>query len=257
MSPNDWISLDIFLPHVPENEDSKIATHSRVGRDSDSCVFWDDEDEDEGERTYFLPKIGNINTHYSSSLSPTSGLENCRQWFLIAQAHGTTIQLFCLPMGWKDSNKGIRFEDSGLGDESCEPGDIPYYLTSKLLLPVGGNILNIGFYGDDGKSSLSSGIDSGTGVEGRQKIGFTYQRKSSPYAVELWMTSYDDLSWQVVDFNTTLLNFSQIDGSCSKKLLPFTVGENIEEDGILLAHCKFDYYQNNLSNVIVQPLTLS
>ena len=237
--------LDIFLPRVPENEECIVATHSRVGRDTESNVFWDDEEEEEEEddRTYFLPKVDTNSNRYAN-LSPISGLENSRQWFLVAQAHGTTIQLFCLPLGWKQNNNedNIDYEQYDMeGENNSQINTIPFYLTSKLILPVGGKVLKIGFYGDDGKSSLSSGIDSGTGMEGRQKIGFIYQKNNSPLsATELWTTTYDSLSWQPVPFDPMLLNVSQVDRNCSKEILPVSFGESHdEEDGILFANCKF------------------
>jgi hypothetical protein len=220
-----------------------IATHSRVGRDFESNVFWDDDEEEEESRTYFLPKIDNESNHYAN-LSPISGLENCRQWFLIAQAHGTTIQLFCIPLGWKQNDNDTDRGEYDIEDENSDINDIPFYLTSKLILPVGGQVLKIGFYGDDGKSSLSSGVDSGTGMEGRQKIGFIYQ-KTSPSAsgTELWTTTYDSLSWQAVPFDPMLLSFSQVDRNCTKEILPILMGESRdEEDGILFANCKFKVF---------------
>ena len=240
--------LDIFLPRVPENEECIVATHSRVGRDIESSVFWDDEEEEEEEddRTYFLPKIDTNSNHYAN-LSPISGMENSRQWFLVAQAHGTTIQLFCLPLGWKQNNNedNIDYEKYDMeGENNSEINTIPFYLTSKLILPVGGKVLKIGFYGDDGKSSLSSGIDSGTGMEGRQKIGFIYQKNSPSSATELWTTTYDSLSWQAVPFDPMLLNVSQVDRNCSKEILPVSLGESRdEEDGILFASCKFKHHR--------------
>lgn len=249
VSSNTFLALfqkssDIFLPRVPENEECTIATHSRVGRDSESTVFWDDNDEEEEEdRTYFLPKIDNESNHYAN-LTPISGLENCRQWFLIAQAHGNTVQLFCLPLGWKQNNDA-DYEEYDTEDENSEIDDIPFYLTSKLILPTGGQVLKIGFYGDDGKSSLSSGVDSGTGMERRQKIGFMYQTNTqAPFKTELWTTTYDSLSWQAVPFDPMLLSFSQVGRNCTKEMLPISLGESRdEEDGILFAHCKFVNHQ--------------
>ena len=238
--PDQIKSTDVFLPRVPENEECKVATHSRVGRDMKSSIFLDDDDEEEEEeaRTYFLPKIDDESNHYAN-LSSKSGLENCRQWFVIAQAHGTTIQLFCLPLGWKQNNDEGDYD---IEDENSNKNDIPFYLTSKLILPDGGQVLKIGFYGDDGKSSLSSGVDSGTGIEGRQSIGFMYQKKSqTPSTTELWTTSYDSLSWQAVPFDPMLLSFSQVDSNCTKEIISISLEESRdEEDGILFARCKFD-----------------
>ena len=233
---------DIFLPRVPDGEECKIATHSRVGRDLKSTFFWDDEeDEVEEDRTYFLPKIDQKSNHYAN-LSHMTGLENCRQWFVIAQAQGNAIQLFCLPLGWKESKEELGSEEFDVEDDIPEMNDIPFYLTSKLILPAGGQVLQIGFYGDDGKSSLSSGIDSGTGVEGRQKIGFLYRTNSDEQSTtDLWTTSYDSLSWQAVPFDPMLLSCSRVDSNCTREILPVWSSESPdEEDGYLLARCTYE-----------------
>ena len=170
-----------------------------------------------------------------------SGLEKSRQWFLIAQAHGNTIQLFSLPLGSKQNNGDSDYEDCSNEDHDVGLNDIPFYLTSKLVVPDGGRILKIGFYGDDGKSSLSSGLDSGTGMERRQKIGFIYQMDAS---TEIWTTAYDSLSWQAVPFDPMLLNSSQVDRKCTKDILSYALGESRDDyEDILLAHCKIHYYR--------------
>jgi len=235
--PDQMKSKDIFLPRVPKNEQCKVATHSRIGRDSASCVFWDDIDKEQ-DPGYFLPRIDPGSNPYAN-LSPMSGLENCRQWFLIAQAHGATIQLFCLPLGWKQNNDDIDFDYYDINNENSDVNNIPFYLTSKLVLPEGGQVLQIGFYGDDGKSSLSSGIDSGTGMEGRQKIGFVYQKSLPSSTKELWTTTYDSLSWQAVPFDPMLLNASQVDKNCSKEILQSSVeGSRDEEEDVLFAQSR-------------------
>ncbi|VEU37480.1 unnamed protein product [Pseudo-nitzschia multistriata] len=151
------------------------------------------------------------------------------------------IQLFCLPLGWKQHNDDFPPDDCDMYDEMDDADDVPFYLTSKLLLPKGGQVLQIGFYGDDGKSSLSSGNDSGTGMEGRQKIGFIFQKYSPSSTKELWTTTYDSLSWQAVPFDPMLLNASQVDANCSKKVVQLSVGESCDsddEDSILLAQSR-------------------
>ena len=228
------------------NEECKIATHSRVGRDLKSSSFWDDEEEEaEEDRTYFLPKIDEKSNRYAN-LSHVSGLENCRHWFVVAQAHGNTIQLFSLPLGWKGGNESTDSSEYNTGDETSDSNDIPFYLTSKLILPVGGQVLKIGFYGDDGKSSLSSGVDSGTGIEGRQKIGFMYRKNlDAQCTTDLWTISYDSLSWQAVPFDPMLLSCSQVDSNCTKEIAPIwsEEGHDEEEDGFLYARCKFECHQ--------------
>jgi len=232
--PNHICSKDIFLPRTSNNKKCTIATHSRIGRDSASCsVFWDEEEEEE-EKTYFLPKVCYKSNQYAN-LSPSSGLENCRQWFMIAQASENVVQLFCLPLGWKQKEDPDD-RDFDTEDENNDEDTIPYYLTSKLILPAEGYVLQIGFYGDDGKSSLSSGMDSGTGMEGKQKIGFIYQKSSSSSVIELWTVTYDSLLWQAIPFDSMLLNAKQVNDTCSQNVLPISVAEDYDGDEVLFAH---------------------
>jgi hypothetical protein len=166
-------------------------------------------------------------------------LENCRQWFLIAQASKTIIQLFCLPLGWTQKDPD---------DNDTDRDDISYYLTAKLILPAEGYILQIAFYGDDGKSSLSSGMDSGSGMEGKQKIGFIYQNSSSSSVTELWTTTYDSLLWQAVPFDSMLLNASQVDSTCSRNIVPISLAEEYDEEEVLVAHSKFSFLQISIQS---------
>jgi hypothetical protein len=157
-------------------------------------------------------------------------LQNSRQWFVFAQAHGTEIQLFCIPLGWKQSCPIDSDDDE---EEDYGNSHFPFYLTSKLVLPAGGTVLDIQFYGDDGKSSLSSGKDSGTGMERRQKLGFLYLGCS----LDLWLTSYDSLMWQPVPFRESILIApSEIHEQCSFVLLPMGQNESFVEEDLANAY---------------------
>lgn len=231
------------MPRPQNDKECALATHSRIGLDFSSCSLWDDDDEDQDnnehvqERTYFLPKINYERNRYAN-LSPSSGLENSRQWFLIAQASENVIQIFCIPLGWKsDELSDEQYFDKD--DENNEMDEIPFYLTTKLVLPTKGVILQIKFYGDDGKSNLSSGMDSGSGMEGKQKIGFIYKRSHSSSIIELWTATYDSLMWQAIPFDSMLLNASQVDATCSKNVLPVSSAESYMGEEFLIAQSKF------------------
>ena len=201
--------------------------------------IWTDGDEDSEELTFFRPTIfENKNTVGVTK----TGLEQCRQWFIVAQGHKNIIQLFCIPLGW---NKYGDSDEDGNGESM----DFPFYLTSKLILPQGGSISDIGFYGDDGKSSLSSGMDSGSGMEGRQKLGFLYEEHSTSSAsLGLWMLSYDSLYWQVVPSNdSVLIGPTKVHEQCTRRVFPIIHadgGENddsdrLDGDGVLYSQSEF------------------
>jgi hypothetical protein len=206
--------LELLLPS--HHGASIVATHSRIGRDYDTKHSVWDSDDDDDERTYLLPIIADEMNHTNF---PISSLDRCRQWFLIAQAYGNVVQLFCLPLGWRHTVAAGEDDaiDEDYGDNSDRNSNCTFYLTTKLVFPQGGSIQDLGFYGDDGKSSLSSGQDSGTGMEGRQKLGVIYHHSSS--SVELWMTSYDSCVWQAMPCEAELVNPTEIDTSCTLNIV--------------------------------------
>jgi hypothetical protein len=213
----------LVLPHFTGPAPTSVAIHPRVGRDA---VLDDpDEDDEEEEPTYFLPRVA------KHSYATLPECLDCRQWSIIAQAHENTVQLYCLPLGWNESA-----EDGDLEEEVTD--DLPFYLTAKLVLPSSGFVREVGFYGDDGKSSLSSGNDSGSGKEGRQKLGILYQEEQ----LELWLTSYDSLLWQAVPFESILMDPSEVEGHCTRTVqaMPDISEEDQEllEDDIMWAQCK-------------------
>jgi hypothetical protein len=108
-----------------------------------------------------------------------------RQWTILAQAAGPDdnhllVRLYAIPLHW--TRAGIA---------------APFVWTAGLKLPPHyDQVLDVSFYGDDGKSSLSSGSDSGTGKEESRQpaLALLLRRPSLPTPVtELWLVPYDDL----------------------------------------------------------------
>ena len=104
----------------------------------------------------------------------------------------------------------------------------------------------MGFYGDDGKSNLSSGLDSGTGVERRQALGLLLSCQDLPSpedSIELWLLRYDDLMFQIMqtkkDSKQIFLDDGQIDSRCQVLAQARCSDEDEEEEGHLLAKSKF------------------
>jgi hypothetical protein len=213
---------------------SPVAIHTRVGREVALKEPWLDEEE-EGEeeegQTYFSPRVA----EHTYTILPEC--LDSRQWSIVAQAHGNIVQLFCLPLGWRDP---MEEDDDDVEDEFATD-DLPFYLTTKLVLPQTGFVREVGFYSDDGKSSLSSGNDSGTGKERRQKLGMLYQDGEQ---LELWLASYDSLMWQAVPFESILMGPSEVEDHCTKEVqaMPEMSEEDEEvledDDSILLAQSK-------------------
>jgi hypothetical protein len=214
MSPS-VVPKDIVLPRV----DSKapVAIHARVGRDQ---VFGEEEEEEE-ELSFFSPRIAE---------STQSIAHDCRQWAIVAQAGhfssfgGDAIQLFAIPLGWRD---GVQEEDE-LGH--FVPTDVPFYLTTNLHLPVDCVVQDVAFYSDDGKSSLSSGTDSGTGKEGRQKLGLLI-RQNHDKQLQLWLIDYNPLLWQAVSFESILVNAENVLKECCAKVEPLNESNSDGNDG--------------------------
>lgn len=212
----------------------------RIGRDVLAASDpWDEEDDENDKgagagRSYFSPRACSKDGHPDDAEAIY-----CRQWSIIVQAEENTVQLFCVPLGWRDPED----EDMEFDDEETAEVFIPFYLAAKLILPPGGSIRDVGFYSDDGKSSLSSGNDSGTGKEGRQKLGILYQQDEDS-RLDLWLVSYDNLIWQSLPFESTLIDSSQIESFASSNLQPKGEGEEnnqTEDKAVLYAQSKYPW----------------
>ena len=222
-----------------------MVAHSRIGLDPsrisiDDCLSTISEDA-ESEKSYFLPHVSD---HCYPHL-PSTGLNASRHWFVIAQSFGSTIQLFALPVGRKNpAEDGIEpYSDIDDEEDSMSNRILPsFYLTARVDLSKDGNqvvpgkIIQLAFYGDDGKSSLSSGQDRGTGKEGRQKLVLLYEdhnvapKDEEPNSsVELWAFRYDQLAWHVVPCDKMLVGPSHVDNSCCHLVVPEQVACALEE----------------------------
>jgi hypothetical protein len=171
---------------------------------------------EEKEPTYFLPRVAK---HSHTTLPACL---DCRQWWsIIAQAHDNIVQLYCLPLGWKEPAEDGDFEEEVMDE-------LPFY----------GFVREVVFYGDDGKSSLSSGNDSGSGKEGRQNLGIPYQEEK----LELWLASYDSLLWQAVPFESILMDPSEVKEHCTRTVQAMPdiseEAQELVEDDIMWAQCK-------------------
>jgi hypothetical protein len=207
----------LILPDFDDSKPAPVAIHTRVGQDASVVPVLSEGEEQ--EQTFFQPRVAK---HSYSSLPDCS---DCRQWSIIVQAHDNMVQLYCLPLGWKGAT-----EDDWEEEDAASTDDVPFYLTSKLVLPASGFIREVGFYSNDGKSALSSGNDCGTGMEGRQKLGVLFQEESS--TLELWLTSYDSLLWQAVPFESILLDSSEVGEHCTRRV--HAMPDNGEDDDELL-----------------------
>lgn len=201
--PQQFCSLvDIILPQF---EGASVSIHTRIGNEpSDDESFDEDEfeeDEEAREKTFFCPQI--VSNSYTANT-------DCRQWAIISQAHNNVVQLYAIPL-----------------QQSTESEDnfVPFYLTTALFFPSKASIADTSFYSDDGKSSLSSGNDSGTGKEGRQKLGVLLNQEDQ---LELWLLPYDSAQWQTIPFDSTLIQPSNVDSECicTVTALP----EGVDED---------------------------
>lgn len=111
---------------------------------------------------------------------PAEDARHYRQWTLVAQGVGSEIRLNALPLHWKEAGLACK--------NKC--------WTATLQFPA--EVVDVQFYGDDGKSSLSSSI--GTGQEGTNSktpsLALLLQRPSG--LQELWLVPYQDLELQAV-----------------------------------------------------------
>ena len=84
-----------------------------------------------------------------------------------------------------------------------------------VILPGVQEIVEVGFYSDDGKSTLFSAEDSGNGKEGRQAIGMLV--RTSDDAEELWVIPYRNLPFEQVPNSAegpNLENAVQVELAC-------------------------------------------
>ena len=103
----------------------------------------------------------------------------------------------------------VRSVESNFIEVIAIPGNsLPkFYLQAGLALPDNHTVRSIQFYGDSGNSSLSPNLDiDAVTNEGRQSLGLIVERKevlsdgSLELHEELWLFSYDEISFKKFDF---------------------------------------------------------
>lgn len=234
-------SIQRFLLRFPKYNSDKHSDHdrlaitTRIGKGGISRVSYYGEAKPEG---FFVPKV--ITSLDISSLPP-SGVANIkedkvhvppsseafRQWSIVAHVHHRNqIKLHAFPLQWTATVDSVDDEDES--DENSFEEDenekhlkmiqrtlaAPFQWTSILSFPQDCLILDVSFYGDDGKSSLaltasSSATTSGgyntenTGKEGRQALCVLVacQEKNEDginvpsSKLMLWLVDYDSISY--------------------------------------------------------------
>ena len=164
------------------------AIHSRIGGDANKLG---------SEAAHFF----NPQLVYGDEYS----VGYCRSWSILARVASfqggddNSVHIFALPLDGKSS---AFFDNDTDEDEDCS---MPFYLSSRLVLPPPYRVQEVAFYGDDGNSSLSAGADgSGTGQEGRQAMGLLVTcpstKENGTFSEELWLVQYDQALYHRVSF---------------------------------------------------------
>lgn len=110
--------------------------------------------------------------------------------------------------------------------------DQRFVLCRNLLLPEHVTVKEIGFYGDDGKSALFAGKESGNIKEGRQALGLLVEVNSGQ---ELWLVNYERVEFEIVENSVSdgkmdLLEGRYPDVNSAVPILPRTDEMDDEEE---------------------------
>jgi hypothetical protein len=155
---------------------------------------------------FFVPIIEKESTETTSPF-------NHRQWSVIAKttqnpATGCDcVQLHAIPLSWTSQSLSDDLACDDVDEDDDDDSDAPsgiagsFFLSTLLQLPPNHFVVDMSFYGNDGKSSLSSGMDSGTGKEERQSLGLLVARELGPTAISLqvWLVPYDTTTFFPVE----------------------------------------------------------
>ncbi|CAB9499003.1 expressed unknown protein [Seminavis robusta] len=251
MAKSIW-RLDLFLPVERKTEFLPVAIHSRMGRDQPKPEF-DFDSEDVADEGFFSPTVlesSKVNVPHFY----------CRQWSIIAKTtppsaasnENYTVKLYMIPHGWSDSTDGLddllAFTNFDVEEEDLlQECGLPFYLTTEIVLPEGRRILDLAFYGDDGKSNLTSGVDSGPGRERRQALGLLLASNQAvtsaqEKSIELWLIEYDSLKYQAVaakkDSKQIFLDDGEIQSECRVIAKAQGSEEIEEEEGVVFAKAR-------------------
>jgi hypothetical protein len=120
-----------------------------------------------------------------------------------------------------------------------------FVLSRCLALPEGVVVTEVGFYGDDGKSTLFAGNESGNGKEGRQALSLLVEDGSEQ---ELWLINYERMQFEVVQKSISEgavdLRDWEPDADSALPIVPRTDGmdEAEDEDDVVYARSKCALY---------------
>ncbi len=196
-----------------EEEDCLVAITSRQGALWNGAVAL--------HNTWKYPTESNDQSNHKGCFTvatePRTDKEH--QWTLIAQALPdiSRVNLYALPLTTSmetlnDSGEPVwdEFDDSDddeepdkqvrleLSPEHCDSLQ-SYYLTASLELPDHCRVVDMVFFGDDGKSTLYTPLDKPL-QEQRQSLGLLVRRKGSEgddSSLELWVIpDYDGCHWE-------------------------------------------------------------
>lgn len=191
-------SLAFSLPSLA-NEVPIIAVHTRIG--SDGGV--EDPGLDPAESMlsgFFCPNTLADNSEDNETY-------HSHQWVVVAQSGKSNVQLFAFPA----TTPSVDETSGEFNVDSTKLPPFCHYLTAVLEFPANGRICDVGFYGDDGKSSLSASLDSGSGKEGSQSLGVLFQTELH---LQLWLVKYDSVRWERVQSSDFLMESSRVNISC-------------------------------------------
>lgn len=215
----------LTLPPLEQPAGKLMALTMRLGRGgavSESDPFGDDE-----TCGFFAPLCG-------TETDPSAA--TFRQWTILAQvaeAAATAsadplhcfVQLFAIPLTWTDTEDEDDSDEHGVATR--------VFWTTRLALPPKCLVRAIAFYGDDGKSSLSSGVDSGSGKERRQALGLLVQRAET---LELWLVPYDKCAFSQRPFLESVSASSlwlHVPADESRQYLLEPMPEGFDEDALV------------------------
>jgi Anaphase-promoting complex, cyclosome, subunit 4/Anaphase-promoting complex subunit 4 WD40 domain len=227
-----------------------VAMTVRMGCDRESQPGLDDDTPADG---FFAPNISQQHrgTRGENDVDLNAARYH-RQWAVFAHAQDSNgslggaancVQLSALPLSWTFGEMANHVNPIG---EAVPSSTASFYLRATLVFPPGSVVVDMAFYGDDGKSSLGAGFDGGTGKEGRQALGVLLKRTrnasvsaaANKTSLELWLIQYDAISFQVVkleepEIGSTSLTLSVHPATAAASVTVVKAGNNVPDNEAL------------------------
>jgi Anaphase-promoting complex, cyclosome, subunit 4/Anaphase-promoting complex subunit 4 WD40 domain len=226
-----------------------VAMTVRMGCDREGQPGLDDEAPADG---FFVPKIGQHRATRDENDGDLNEARYHRQWAVFAHAPDSKgslggaancVQLSALPLSWTFGEMANHVNPKG---ETVPPSTASFFLWATLVFPPGSVVVDMAFYGDDGKSSLGAVFDGGTGKEGRQALGVLLNRTrnasvsaaANKTSLELWLIQYDAISFQVVkleepEIGSTSLTLSVHPATAAASVTVVKAGNNVPDNEAL------------------------